>query len=534
MKNLWSLFICIVIVFLSSTNCARKASPTGGPKDTIAPVMVIATPAYEATNFKAKKIKLEFDEYIKFKDLNKQLIISPPLKNAPEITPQGLASKKIVIKIKDTLKENTTYSFNFGNSIVDNNENNPLGSFKYVFSTGDYVDSLAIFGATLDAYERTYDENISVMLYEINEDYKDSVVYTEKPNYVTNTLDTLLFDITNIKGGTYQLIALKDYNNNFQFDPRDDKIGFLDTPITIPTDSSFVLKLFKEKAGFKIKRPLESKVGKIIFGYQGDMKGVAIKMISPRSKEFRDFIAKEKDKDTLNYWYTPQGVDSLQFIVKKDTFEKMYTVRLRTKKQDSLEINTSNTSVLHPKDTFSLESNFPFTDVNPTQIYITDADTLEVPFETSFNKERSKLFLNFERKRNNKYQIDVLPDAVTTFFGKTNDTLQYIVKTNDIEAYGILEIKIDNANNENLIVEVLEGKDLKLVEKRNTSTSENYIFNDLVPATYFIRIIYDENNNGKWDTGSFLKRVQPEKVFYYPTELKLKANWTINETVIVP
>lgn len=531
MKSLFTYFIFFILVITLTTNCARKGRPNGGPKDSIAPVMVTATPEYEAINFKSKKIKLQFDEYVKFKDLNQQLIISPPLKHASDITPVGTASKKIIIEIKDTLKENTTYSFNFGNSIVDNNEGNPLGSFKYVFSTGSYVDSLEINGIIKDSYSREFDSNIAVLLFEVTKDYTDSTVYKEKPSYMTNTLDSILFNITNIKEGTYQLVALKDFNNNFQYNPKDDKIAFSETYINIPTDSFFTLKLFKEIPNFKLIRPLEKRVGKIIFGYEGEKKGLDIQLLTKTPKGFKSFISKEKDKDTLNYWFTPFETDSLQFLVKKDTFEKKYTVKLRTKKLDSLEISAPIRNSLHPKDTFYLESNFPFATVNTKNIYITDQDTLAVAFNPSFNKEKTKLYIDFERTRNGKYQIDMLPDSFKTFHGKTNDTLQYFLNTKDIEDFAILELNIKNDKNKTIIVELISENGDKVFEKRTTSKSENYEFVDLQPSTYLVRITFDDNKNKKWDTGNFLNKKQPEKIYYYGTELKMKANWTLNETI---
>ena len=220
MKNLLLLFTLLILTAGLSSNCARKGNPTGGPKDSISPVMVTANPAYKSIHFKSKKIKLDFDEYVKFKDLNKQLIVSPPLNHPSVIKPAGTASKTISIEIMDTLKENTTYAFNFGNSIVDNNEGNRLGSFKYVFSTGSYVDSLEVKGVVSDAFEEEVADNISVLLYEIDSSYTDSLVYKEKPDYVTSTLDSVSFDLTNIKEGSYQMVALNDYNSNYLFQPQ--------------------------------------------------------------------------------------------------------------------------------------------------------------------------------------------------------------------------------------------------------------------------------------------------------------------------
>ena len=135
LKHLFKVLFTVVVLILLTSNCARKGRPNGGLKDSIAPIMITASPPYKSINFSSKKIELSFDEYITIKNINQQLVISPPLKYFPTITPQGSASKDITIKLTDTLKENTTYTFNFGNSVQDNNEGNKLKSFKYVFSS---------------------------------------------------------------------------------------------------------------------------------------------------------------------------------------------------------------------------------------------------------------------------------------------------------------------------------------------------------------------------------------------------------------
>jgi len=146
--------LCLsLIVLLLTIGCAKRGTITGGAKDTIAPVLNTSFPKNFSTNFNGKEIKLVFDEYVKLKNANKQLIISPPMKNQPEILPSN-ASKILTIKLKDTLIPNTTYSFNFGQSIQDNNEGNPLNQFKYVFSTGTYIDSLALTVKIKDALEK--------------------------------------------------------------------------------------------------------------------------------------------------------------------------------------------------------------------------------------------------------------------------------------------------------------------------------------------------------------------------------------------
>lgn len=531
MKNIFVFFITLSLIVLSSSRCARKGSPNGGPKDSLSPVMITAFPAYKATFFKEKKIKLEFDEYIKFKNMTKQLIISPPLKQMPIIKPQGTASKHISIEILDTLKENTTYSINFGNSIIDNNEGNKLGSFKYVFSTGSYVDSLEIFGDIIDAFDRETESNISVLLYEINENYTDSIVFKEKPTYVTNTLDTTNFNITNIKNGKYQLIALEDFNNNFIYNPKQDKIAYLSEPLDLPTDSIAIpLHLFKEELAFKVLRPLENKEGKIVFGYEGKKEPIDIELLTKKPDSFRSQISIERGKDTLNYWYTAFDTDSLQFKVTGKNLDTVFTVKTRTSKIDTLVWDTPIKSTLHPKDTFHILTNLPLDSIDFNRINIVDKDTLPVKFETFLDQSKTKLNIHFEKTRNNTYQLDMLPNAFVGFYGSTHDTLQYNLKTLDIEDYGILELSINTQSTENLIVD-LTTIDGELIERQLLKQKRNIVFNDLQPETYFVRIIEDKNKNDKWDTGNFLNKIQPEKVQYFSKELKLRANWTISEIV---
>ena len=202
-KNIFILTVFSVL-FIS---CAKRGAITGGPKDTIAPVIVKSNPKNYETNFTGKTIKIDFSEYIKVKDINKQLIISPPMEKTPTIVPQGSASKFISITLNEDLKPNTTYSFNFGQSITDYNEGIPYSQFKYVFSTGSFVDSLTISGNIKDAFESKTDDFVTVMLYDAAS-YNDSLVYKKKPIYITNTLEkSTNFKIENKKASGYYIVA---------------------------------------------------------------------------------------------------------------------------------------------------------------------------------------------------------------------------------------------------------------------------------------------------------------------------------------
>ena len=171
-----ALFICAFFV-----QCARRGSPTGGPKDETPPIMQRAEPPQKTVNFKDDEIRIYFDEYIKLEKLRDQLVISPPLdQSSYVISPQGMAAKYINVAFTDTLTPNTTYTLNFGESVVDNNEGNPLSFFSYVFSTGPAIDSLKLRGRISDALLRKPERFVSVMLYPMDSTFTDSVIYKNK------------------------------------------------------------------------------------------------------------------------------------------------------------------------------------------------------------------------------------------------------------------------------------------------------------------------------------------------------------------
>ena len=189
--NKFIIYLFLSLFIISSLQCARRSLPTGGLKDTLPPSMVNASPKMNTVFFDKEKITITFDEYIKLVDLSKQLIISPPIELSKyKVKPQGTVSKRIQIELMDSLLDNTTYTFNFGESIIDNNEGNKLPFFNYAFSTGAVIDSLEIKGKIIDAYERITDTYTSIYLYPVDSTFTDSTVFLEKPFYATSTLDS--------------------------------------------------------------------------------------------------------------------------------------------------------------------------------------------------------------------------------------------------------------------------------------------------------------------------------------------------------
>ncbi len=528
------IYLFFVFIFLALYNCAKRGTPSGGDKDETPPVVIRAEPEMNTVRFTGKKIRIYFDEYIKLKDIQKQLIVSPPLQYTPEISPQGSAAKYLEIKIKDTLKPNTTYVFNFGQSIVDNNEGNPYDYFKYVFSTGDYIDSLTVSGFVQDALLKEPDPYISVMLYAIDSTYTDSIIYKKPPTYITNTLDSLKsFEITNVKAGSYRILALKDNAGNYVFDQQSDKIAFLDSVIQVPSASPYTLTLFKEAANFRASRPVLASKNKMIFGYEGNADSMKIQLLSETPADYKWVLTKDREKDSLYYWFTPFEADSLIFRIQNDFDIDTFTIKTRDLYNDSLVVKPNYSGNLPLQETFALQLNTPLKKQDSSKIALLNKDSVSVAFKSIIDTEDNALQLDFDVLPEERYSFRLLPGALEDFFGNTNDTLSYNLTTKAITDYGSIHITLQNVNTFPVIVQLTDEKGNMERELYGSEDAQSFHFRNIDPGKYLIRVIYDTNSNGKWDTGNYLQKLQPEKVIYYPEILDVRENWELDQTFIL-
>ena len=528
-------FLFFALMGLALWQCARRGSPSGGPEDVTPPKLVRTEPDNFSINFEAQKIRLYFDELIKLQDVQNQLVVSPPLKYPPEITPQGGPRKYIEILIKDTLRENTTYTLNFGQSIVDNNEGNPNSFLTYVFSTGTYIDSLTLSGAVKDAFNKKADQFISVMLYEIDTAYTDSTIYKNPPNYIASTGDSLpLFELKNLRAGKYALFALKDVNKNNMFNQKQDKIGFLEDTITIPTDSTYLLNLFLEEPNYSVSVPSYAAKNRIIFGYQGDHEDMQIETLTQLPDSVQTKILKDREKDTLNYWITPTDLDSIIFTVTNDKLERIDTFTVKTRKLplDSLTLTSGIRGKFNFEDTFSILANTPIANVDTTKIGLVVSDSLLAPFSHVLDTLENKVEFDFEIEPNQKYRLSLLPGAISDFFGMQNDTLDYAISTSGYADYGNLRMTLGGAVQYPLVLQ-LTNEQGEIQREIIAPESKIFEFSNLDPGNYVVRVIFDDNGNGKWDTGSYLKKRQPERISYYPDVIEVRANWELEQNFII-
>lgn len=531
LKNRFLLFL--LFTALVFTACAKRGTITGGAKDTIAPYITGSSPKNMSTEFTGNQIRINFNEYIKIKDVNKQLIISPPMETAPVITPAGSASKFINIKIKDTLKPNTTYSFNFGQSITDNNEGNPYSQFKFIFSTGTYIDSLTLNGKIKDAYSNKTDNFVTVMLYEADSTFNDSTIYKQRPRYVTNTLDSMVqYSLQNLKQGKYHLFALKDVNNNYKFDPKTDKLGFLNQTIEVPNDTIYELELFQEKRPFKALKPLQANSNKLYAGYEGkDYENIKIQVRNGADTEDIPSIAtKVKDKDSLQVWLPRKlTADSLKVSVTyRDSIKKFNVKFKELKAADSLSIDAVQKGGLHFREKFTLAASTPLISIDSTKIRLINKDSVAMKYTYAYDKLKQELVFDFPKEESQKYTMTLMPGALRDFYEKENDTLNYKLATKTYADYGNLRITLTNAKRFPLMLEVLNSKGN--VEAFYYSEGETKInFDAVLPDKYSLRVYYDDNKNKEWDTGDYLLKRQPEEMIYMQKIIDVRANWDPEE-----
>ncbi len=528
-------FCMILFILALLYSCAKIGRPEGGPVDEEPPKYVSSNPENYSINFDQEEIKIQFNEFVKLNNPQQQIIFSPPILPRPQISPMGVASKEVKIKLPlDSLQDNTTYTINFGQSIEDNNEGNPLPFFKYIFSTGTYLDSLQLNGRVNDMYYRETPEFVSLMLYKIDSTYSDSVVFKETPTYISYAMDsTYSFSLENMRAGSYKLIALEDKNNDYKFNPGREKIGFVAEPIQLPTQVSYIINIFDTYKDFKAVRPKQVSKHHLIFGYEGrlDSTDYNIGLLTKVSDTFDYRIIKRKDADTLDYWFKPlPKSDSLVFSFKHQGEADSLIVKIRDMEKDSLQVETKPKSSIGFAEKVYVSANLPIDEIDSTKIELMDKDSVKIAFNTKLNNFRNQLEIDFDKQESSNYTMTLYPYLMTDFFGNTNDTIKLKLRTKTKADFSLLDLTINNLDRYPAIVQLVDEKEN--LEKSVILTNTNkHTFEYIKPGKYFVKVIYDDNQNGVWDSGDYLKNIQPEEVKYAEIKNELRANWDVIENV---
>ena len=585
--------------------CASVGSPDGGPYDETPPKFVRANPSPNSINNKSKKVTIEFDEFIKLEKASEKVIVSPPQKEMAKIEAVG---KKVHAEFYDTLKENTTYTIDFGDAIVDNNEGNPMGHFAYSFSTGSQIDTMEVSGTVLNAENLEPVKDIQVGLHH---NLDDSAFVKLPFDRISRTDSRGRFIIRGIRPGKYRLYALKDGNQNYMFDSKSETVAYLDSLVVPSMEEGAVrydtvwnqIDTLKYDTIYKINytRFLPDNLILRAFKQENDMQY----LVKNERKELNRFSLyfnskadtlptitglnfNEKDafiiepnlkNDTIHYWIKDSllceqdtltiqldylATDTLGMLIPKtDTLMLMNKInqkkrmalaeearkkeekerkKRRKKNGDSVQVEripikffamkVDAPSELDLNMNITLDFPEPIESIDTTAIHVeikVDSLWKEIPFllrkDTLVHR---KYYILSDWKPEQEYQLTIDSMAVKSIYGLHTDKVKNTLKVKKIEDYGTLYLNITGAD-EHAFVQLLNAND-GVVRQQPVSEKNTCDFYFLKPDTkYYIRLVNDKNQNGKWDTGNYDQKLQPEEVFYFPKVWEMKANFDFEE-----
>ena len=577
------LIVAVLAWIVIISSCANPGMPVGGAKDTIPPVLVKTDPGYKSLNFKGDNVKLTFNEYITMEDISEALVISPPMVKKPIIRTK---SKTLVIEFNEDLKDSTTYSLDFKNSIADNNEKNGFEDFRFSFSTGAVFDSLRVAGRIMNAFNM---EPIDKGLVLLHRNLHDSAVYSVRPDYIARTDKEGIFMIDNIAQGKYHLFSLIDGNANLLYDEGAEEMAFEDSLIipsaqyvekvdTIFTKTDTIVVLgqtnfypepvylhqFTENIFDQyLKTSTRDTRYKCTFVFNESVKDTfRLNLIENNATNWYQ-IEYNENTDSLIVWIADTTVARLDTLMMEvcyfqlDSLSKIYlqrdTVamnfvdkvdeRLKKKKKSDDEIEKPepaiqfnwqtdiNSSVVELNENIGLTSPEPVFTFDSTKIvmYLAE-DSLKTHLIFNFEKDtleyrKYNILYNWVPETN--YVLEIDSAASTNIFGITSRKLTTKFSARAEDYYGSVTLKLTSVEMPIIVQLLTNSTDEKVVAEKMIDKNVSVLFNYLKPEKYRIKIIFDRNGNGRWDAGSYQDKIQPERVSYINEVVKVRSNWEV-------
>jgi len=525
-------FIAISVLF----GCANIQRPMGGPRDRTPPKLLKATPPNPTRNFNAKIIQLDFDEYFKLNNVYQEITLSPDVNKQPEY---NIKNKSLVIKLKDTLQKNTTYVINFGKAIADVNEGNILKNFTYVFSTGPMIDSLKISGSVTNVQTQKKEKDVTVMLFPLQ---RDTSWGKHKPAIYTTTDSAGNFALSNLKAGDYKIYALMEKSPNKIYDNDDELVAFKKDIVHLKRDTTNLqLTLFKQIP--PRLRLLERKIdndGKLFFIFNKPIPNPGVRILNPKldSAKIVDFTP---TGDTARIYLKDMSFDSVK-VSFLDKDKPLDTLTLKRSKKDTykriiaLQYNTT-TDRLRPGTDLVFTSNYPIESLDQSRIIMTE-DSIEV---NDFTVQRDpndlkKFSLKYRLRPGRNYALAFNVGTFTDIYGDRSPLLKKQFSLDKIENYSQLTLHItlpDSSGAKNYLVQLLNDNDIE-IKSTSISKNEPIVYSRYPVGKYKVRVIYDANKNGKWDTGNIKQNIQPENIWLYNKTIPLRTNFEIEEDISIP
>jgi uncharacterized protein (DUF2141 family) len=511
--------------------CANPIAPTGGPRDEVPPSLITAesTPG-EQVRFRPEAIELTFNEWVKVQDPYKQIIISPPLQHRFDVS---IRKRTVILAFDDReqLRDDATYVINFGTAIKDLTEGNAAKDLRFVFSTGDQIDSLSVAGRVVDAYTAAPVENALFLLYE---NVADSVVRKERPFYFGITNKQGQFSISNVKAGQFKVAALLDADANYLYNQPTEPFAFSDSLLTIgpePSDSLLML-LSVKPLPLRILSADTSAYGRCKLVFNQPPPANLLLLVDSLTTEL----------------YTDRAGDSL-FIWKNTDSSWQLRVQLDAARTDTLKIFSPTKGEApvaeaipmpvnyrhNPGLPLRLNYNLPIAALDSSRVrLLADSMQKETPFVLSVAPDRIRtLEIRAGWGDNTPYQLQLFPGAVSTLFGTSNtDTLIVSFTTDSRKNFGNLLLEFNDYDPDQQFIAIIKKKGGAESGRFVLRGEKNYRHSlpSLSPGAYELELIHDRNRNGRWDGGDYDAGIQPEPVKISSLE-QLRANWDLEVTV---
>jgi hypothetical protein len=581
MKGIFPLLILFAFLYqIFYTSCANMGSPSGGPKDSIPPVLLKTIPELRGTNYQGADVRFTFDEYILPDEIGEKLVISPPMKKKLIVKMKG---KTLIVEFPQELRKETTYSLDFKDAVVDNNEKNPIKDFRFAFSTGPSCDSLRVAGYVKDALSLEPVEKALVLLHR-QTDYTafvDSI-----PDYIGVTNKEGFFMINNIAPGKYKLYGLTDSDNSLTYNSGSEMIAF-DDSLIVPS-AKFVarndtvvkgldtlvvsghvdylpgpqyLMLFEEERFEQfLNESSRNQANKCNFYFAESLNdSFQVNLLKPKPAGDWSFIESNLKRDSITVWLTDTIVsksDSLKFelkyevldslhqmTIKRDTLELIYkapkAAKVKRKKGEvpelpSIMLATNLTSSgFDIYQRIKIESPEPLSsfDLKKIRLYsMIDSIKTQIPIvvEKDTNSIR-RFFIEHHWEPNSSYLLQVDSAAARNIYGYPNKKVDQKFRIQKEEYYGKIYLTISNLTEPAIIQLLSNTKEEKVLQKIQQIGDGKIEFPYLKPDKYKLRLIMDQNKNGKWDTGFLADHLQPEKVIYWPKVIKVRSNFEYKE-----
>ncbi|MFZ4455207.1 MAG: Ig-like domain-containing protein [Bacteroidales bacterium] len=577
------LRICSFLVYIFlAVSCANIGRPTGGLVDVTPPKLIKSTPKQGEANFNKKKIELEFDEIVLVENASDKVTVSPPQLDMPEISTNG---RKIIVELKDSLRKNSTYTIDFSDAIVDNNEKNPFNNFALSFSTGSQIDSLEVAGTLLNAADL---EPITGMYVGLHKLLDDSAFVKTPFDRVTRSDVYGKFRIRNVAAGRYRIYGLKDANRDFKFDQAGEDIAFSDS-IIVPNytyyqapdtirgkkkgekDSviqvkrtrflpeNLILRSFNEKYKAQYLDKYERKQrNKLTLKFATASKDLpTVRPLNFRVKDW-SILEHTATNDTLTYWLRDSTIykqdtllleahylktDSLKNLSPQtDTLSFVFhdpKVIVKKKKKDdeatkvekpSLAVDPKIGPVIDVYDDLVFMMPVPLDSIAFGDIRLEERkDTLWRPVKTTFERDSLNIrqyHIRYKWTPDQEYRLRIDSAAFLGINGLCNNAIKKSFKVKSLEQYSSLFLKVAGFTG-NAFVELLNESDKPV--RREPVINGTAEFYYATPGSFYARLVVDKNNDFKWDTGNYAKKLQPEEVYYYNSLLELRANWDVEQ-----